>query len=520
MGACSSSAHDQQVSRELPEKYKGKRRNGKRHGSGRLVFPNGDIFMGEFHADVREGPGRLVLNDGTVYQGTWVNDELVGEVNIQFADGGSYEGQLASCQMHGKGARVLANGDKYTGEFSEGVFHGAGTLVENGDVLEGMFSHGYLEGDGTKTCSNGSVYVGSFCEGKPHGEGKLTGRDGSVFEGGFREGQMSGKGTLTEPKGKIWTSEHWTEGGIGGSGQISYPKGDRKGRLNFSGEFKNSKMHGPGLLKYSNGDEMQTSLEADIPKGNTEFRWVNGDVFRGTFSNWKLAHGCVEYKSGDRFDGELNDLLPSEGVWTGANGNTYRGPFVRGLRHGHGILSYSGYIYEGEFAEGARTDGSGKMTLPDGTVYSGDWKSEKWCGMGTLTAKSGNNYSGQWAGDRQHGHGVMEWYVDADGRTLEKPERFEGEWIKGECQGFHNIRLAAIRLSSVIAENAERECKSEIEQLTKSQQNICQLCRKEQINTCFLECAHCLACLECSKDLKSCPKCDQLIDRVVRTYET
>lgn len=63
---------------------------------------------------------------------------------------------------------------------------------------------------------------------------------------------------------------------------------------------------------------------------------------------------------------------------------TYEGDWIKGLKHGIGIIKYnSGAKYEGEFYWGKK-NGKGIYYYPNGDVYIGDWKRDKKEGKGKM----------------------------------------------------------------------------------------------------------------------------------------
>ena len=49
------------------------------HGYGRLVWPNGRSYEGEFENDVKNGKGTYQWADGQVYTGEWLNGKQHGQ---------------------------------------------------------------------------------------------------------------------------------------------------------------------------------------------------------------------------------------------------------------------------------------------------------------------------------------------------------------------------------------------------------------------------------------------------------
>ena len=48
--------------------------------------------------------------------------------------------------------------------------------------------------------------------------------------------------------------------------------------------------------------------------------------------------------------------------------------------------------------------------------------------------------------------------------------------------------------------------------------DMCASCVENPVNTIFLDCQHCVLCHTCAENIKYCPKCEQVVERVVRTY--
>lgn len=86
--------------------YEGKHRNGKRHGSGALLFPNGDRYNCSFHNGELGRCGVIRIANGDIY----ASDSGFGFDGAQHC--GLYMGR---------------KGDRYMGEFRNGRFHGRGT---------------------------------------------------------------------------------------------------------------------------------------------------------------------------------------------------------------------------------------------------------------------------------------------------------------------------------------------------------------------------------------------------------
>src|SRR3990167_5178128 len=91
--------------------YKGQYKDGLRHGSGRLLYPDGSVYEGYFYNDWPHFKGRLLYRNGNSYCGDW-------------KDG----------KMGGHGTSCKSNGDWYTGTFKQNACTGHGKeLTFGGD---------------------------------------------------------------------------------------------------------------------------------------------------------------------------------------------------------------------------------------------------------------------------------------------------------------------------------------------------------------------------------------------------
>lgn len=123
--------------------YKGKLKDGKKHGKGSMVWANGDKYEGDFQDN--DGHGKGII--------TWAN-------------GNKYEGDFEYNRSTGKGIYTWANGGKYEGEWKEDYKVGLGRLT----FPKGHKSIASWEKD-NKGFWQGDVYVvqGRFNENKENG---------------------------------------------------------------------------------------------------------------------------------------------------------------------------------------------------------------------------------------------------------------------------------------------------------------------------------------------------------------
>lgn len=160
--------------------------------------------------------------------------------------------------------------DKTSGGKTSG---GNGIGGKLGDILGGIFSNIV-----TKTLPNGDVYKGEIKDDKYHGKGKLTTKN-YTYEGEFKDDKYHGKGKLTFKE------------------------------YNYEGQFNEGKAEGEGKLTLK-----------------------MGDIYEGTFVNYRIIKGTLKSANGDHYEGEFKDnKYHGKGKLIVSGGKVYEGTFRNGL---------------------------------------------------------------------------------------------------------------------------------------------------------------------------------------------
>ncbi|MEH0155452.1 hypothetical protein V6R21_14995 [Limibacter armeniacum] len=148
-------------------------------------------YEGNFNGQgQKDGSGTYYWADGTIYQGRWNNDKMQGRGKITYPDGSSYEGNFLDGIRSGFGIFTWANGDEYQGGFKDGKMHGRGILTQkDGTQHEGSWLYGKSFGEGTHTYPDGSQYIGEWVDNKRHGKGIMLYSDGRVEQGEWEKGE-------------------------------------------------------------------------------------------------------------------------------------------------------------------------------------------------------------------------------------------------------------------------------------------------------------------------------------------
>lgn len=105
----------------------------------------------------------------------------------------------------------------------------------------------------------------------------------------------------------------------------------------YQGQWKNGLMDGKGLMIYQNGNRYDGEWKAGQRHGKGKLSYRSGSFYKG---NWahdeKSGKGYTLYRNGQRYVGEYRHNKPhGHGVQV-QDGETYRGTFSRGVRHGAG----------------------------------------------------------------------------------------------------------------------------------------------------------------------------------------
>lgn len=265
--------------------YEGYYSHGKEHGCGKMSWPDGSHFEGEF-------------KDGQLWTGCGY---------IKYDDGVIYDGEYRNGELNGRGKKVWPDGSHFEGEFNDDDF---------------WTGRGYIKYD------DGCTYEGEFDSGKRNGQGKMAWPDGSHFEGTFSDGKrVTGSGYIK------YTNGTWFEGSFE-FGKFKFGKGYYKwdNGSHFEGEFKDGKYwNGKGLIKTASGGWFEGTFQSGVKDTGKGFiQYQDGATYEGDFRDGKRnGHGRYTFKSGGAtYEGEWsNDRAYGRGVLTLGGTVTYSGVF-------------------------------------------------------------------------------------------------------------------------------------------------------------------------------------------------
>ncbi len=304
------------------------------NGKGKMVFPNGDTYEGDFVNGKPEGQGTMAFKNGNHYTGQFVKGMMNGKGKFRYGIGSIYEGNFVNDKMDGQGTMTELDGSYFIGEYKGDWREGFGKEYNSSTktLREGTWKNGTFSGTAStvssppttsKRCVSGNCF---------NGFGKLITPGGDIYEGNFVNGPANGKGKATYANGDIYDGD-WVNGTQEGLGTFTYKNGDV-----YTGQFAKGRFNGKGIIRTS-----------------------DGNIYEGDFVNdQKMGFGTFRFKDGAVYIGQVsNNRINGKGKYTLPNGDIYEGNFVGGNR-----------------------EGQGTFTNKTGSYYAGEWKNDKQNGFG------------------------------------------------------------------------------------------------------------------------------------------
>lgn len=397
------------------EDYQGPLRNGLAHGIGKIIFPGGTVYSGNFqegrptswgHWQNKHGVNVLFL-DGQPYNGKGHTD---------YTNQASYIGNFKDGLPDGEGTMTFSDEEsgilrEYTGIFTEGAFFEGEVIIRYPNrTCKTAFKNGQSIGEGAIAYDDGDVYIGQLDENQqPSGYGKMTSDSERIvytanFQNGFLHGEVSilypdrtcktayingepfGAGTITYHQGNVYMGHLDRDEQPSGYGQMSSDNGRR---VDY-GYFQNGNLHGKVITRYP--DRLcETTFYNGLPIGDSTISYDHGDIYIGQLDIDQQPSG-------------MGRLLAADGE------RTYRGVFHNGLLHGKVTIDYPDRICETTFENGHPL-AVGTIAYRDGRVYKGQLDpNQQPSGIGTLAYRNGRTYHGGFLNGVYHGIG--EFYLE------------------------------------------------------------------------------------------------------------
>ncbi|XP_045511220.1 alsin [Colias croceus] len=192
-------------------KYNGRWLDGKVHGSGKVEWPDGKVYVGQFQLNALCGHGKMDIPGVGIYDGQWKDNLQNGYGIMKYASGDIYEGYFKDGHPHGHGIKkqgdfTSSSATIYTGEWVAGVRQGYGVMDDIG---------------------KGEKYLGNWSDNKKHGCGLIVTLDGIYYEGLFTQDVLTGHGVMVFEDGTHYEGEFRSAGVFSGKGVLTFSSGDR-----------------------------------------------------------------------------------------------------------------------------------------------------------------------------------------------------------------------------------------------------------------------------------------------------
>lgn len=127
-------------------RYRGDLLDGKPHGVGKEIWPDGSSYEGMYHFGTRTGEGVFVWPDKSIYRGNFIDNEMQGYGIFEWSNGNKYEGMWNKSKMHGEGKYTWNNDNQYVGYYFDGLKHGDGTFIyHDGRIVKGKWLNGHIQ---------------------------------------------------------------------------------------------------------------------------------------------------------------------------------------------------------------------------------------------------------------------------------------------------------------------------------------------------------------------------------------
>ncbi len=166
-----------------------------------LVFADGSVYRGAMRGAQVHGKGEYSSRT-LKYQGEFKDGLKHGTGTLVWTNGDRYEGEFAQDKPDGRGKWQFANRDSYEGEVRAGLITGRGAYITSGgDRIEGSFVDSRAQGTGVMRFANGDRYEGSFLDSRPQGKGVMFFANGDRYEGDMERGTLSGQGVYFHGNG-------------------------------------------------------------------------------------------------------------------------------------------------------------------------------------------------------------------------------------------------------------------------------------------------------------------------------
>ena len=254
-------------------------------------------YIGNIIDGKKEGKGKLIYPDGTYYEGNFKNDLFNGK-GIFVNNNSIYNGDFLNGKKHGKG-KIEIDIIKNKNSNNNNNYNNENKIEKK--IYEGDWENDFINGNGIEIIQNENgkiIYNGQFIKGKKNGKGKLILSNGSEYYGDFKNDLLEGNGIFKWNDNKYYNGE-WNNNCINGFGILN--EEDKK----FIGYFKDDKKNGIGgfIYKESNvivignwsNDKMDNGIIVVIDnEKNENIIQMNNGIFVKKFTDDEIKEEKIK----------------------------------------------------------------------------------------------------------------------------------------------------------------------------------------------------------------------------------
>lgn len=167
-------------------------------GKAKVTYDSGCIYEGEFNEEKQKhGQGKFTwMSQGeedeepkeiAVYEGSYQDGKRCGEGKMTFPSGDVYHGEWKDNKFNGTGTyKYKKSDDIYSGGFLDGQKDGKGVYeFSDASRLDGIWEKGNFS-QGQWLFKNAGSYTGTFANGQPSGPGTFAFYNGITQQGEYK----------------------------------------------------------------------------------------------------------------------------------------------------------------------------------------------------------------------------------------------------------------------------------------------------------------------------------------------